>query len=301
MNTIQNVNNSYNQRNSAVYDVMDFSSVVFQRGTIKNLLNSEGLGLNPASVSEYSSEGYKETLKTEDGKTYIFNNKNLSEYKSDNCYVNFNGDGSNLNDMCNTGNNTLDYTASISVNDSSVTNFYSVGNDNYNTKQMAINFAEAYKNYSPNTLNYLSSNNFGGIVCSQANLSMIANIGNNNGAYAAMGKNGQFYIYIPVGEKYDFNKKYYKINTVNHETGHILENIIPGFNKEVTHYLYNKYKNILPSLSESCYGSASKIKISESPNESEFFADSITNYFASPIELKRYMPDMYEYIDGVLK
>ena len=62
--------------------------------------------------------------------------------------------------------------------------------------------------------------------------------------------------------------------------------------------LFNQYKTILPSLNQSCYNDDSGYE--ETPNIKEFFADSITNYYLNPAQLKRYIPEVYNFIDNYL-
>ena len=292
------------QRLNDTRDVeMDFSNLFFNKSNVEEYFNNEGLGYNSDHISSFNRSGNRDSVVLSDGSTYIFSDGKLSEYSNGNCNISFNN-SEKINDLKELvsfdDNSYFDYSASIKINNVEVASFYSLGNENINTKQMALNFGNEYQKYSTNVLEKLSSNNFGGIVCSSLNLNTASNLRDTAGSFVGTSENGKKFIFVPAGEKFDYNSEYYKKNNVHHETAHVLENVMGKLDSSKIQELYNKYKNILPSLQASCYGVASHTSYNETPNSHEFFADSVTNYYLNKDELKRYMVDMYNYLDEVL-
>lgn len=86
-------------------------------------------------------------------------------------------------------------------------------------------------------------------------------------------------------------------NTLSHETTHIIQTIV-DIDEIKLNNLYKEYKDILPVLYESCYNV--NLNYDETLNINEFFADAVTNYYLNPIELERYIPELYDFINDIL-
>ena len=302
------VNNKINnqiKRVEAVRDeVMEFSDVIMYASSMRKLFEKEGLEFSVFDVEDCKVDGNVTIVTLKDGSSYGFKNNELYDYKNGNAHIVFssNEDIDKLKQLYDFDDDSkLDYTARIMIDSSNVTNFYSLGNGSTPTKQMAINFADQYKDYTPKALEYLKEGKFGGIICSSWDLASNTDLKNNAGAYVSRGENGQDYIYVPVGEKYNYNSEYYKEITVNHETGHVFDRVVADFDDTQKEELFEQYKDILPSLEDSAYGNASHSGIKQSPNSREFFADAISNYFTNGDELKRYIPELYDYINEVFQ
>lgn len=100
-------------------------------------------------------------------------------------------------------------------------------------------------------------------------------------------------IYVPNSE--DANSDYYKYNTPLHEMSHIIQSSLE-IDEIKLENLYEEYKDVLPTLDESCYNEKN---YDTTPNSNEFFADSVINYYLNPIELERYLPEVYNFIDEI--
>ena len=105
-------------------------------------------------------------------------------------------------------------------------------------------------------------------------------------------------------------KDFYK-STIIHEFAHLLDYALgrnnydesyitnSGEDKEIKD-LYQKYKKILQPIVEGGYNNE-KIYPDGIPNEEEFFAESIEIYLTRPDELKKTVPEVYEYIEKMIK
>ena len=168
-------------------------------------------------------------------------------------------------------------------------NYYSVGDaDISNDVNFPINFSKQYQNFPKDVLAEISSSMFG-IILGNRETSPYNPLGGSYGAYATSGNSdGEKYIFVPNSE--DANSDYYKYNTPLHEMSHIIQSSLE-IDEVKLENLYEEYREILPTLEESCYD--------ELPDSDEFFADAVTNYYLNAIELERYLPEVYNFIDEI--
>ena len=112
------------------------------------------------------------------------------------------------------------------------------------------------------------------------------------------------YIYI-IADKYDFNKK----STVFHEFAHILDSALDNgrghftINNLEIKTLYEKYRKIIQEIPElSCNGYCNSNQYPDGvPDVKEFFATIVELYFSRPDDLKELLPEVYNYVDNLLK
>ena len=115
----------------------------------------------------------------------------------------------------------------------------------------------------------------------------------------SVGANGKSFVFIPGDNIVDL--PYYANQVPLHEMGHIYESAYKSdnnFDQETWNKLYENKKWILPWLSGSGYTPPSHWT---TPNEREFFADSTANYYLYPNELKRFMPEVYYFLNNLYK
>ena len=174
--------------------------------------------------------------------------------------------------------------------------YYSVGDsDISNDVNFPINFSEQYQKFSKQALAEISKSLFG-IFIGNREISPYQPSGGSYGAYAMSSNDfGDKYIYVPSEE--NSQSDYYKYNTPLHEMAHIIHSSM-DIDNQTLKSLFDQYKTILPSLNQSCY--TDDLGYEETPNIKEFFADSITNYYLNPVQLKRYTPEVYTFIDNYL-
>lgn len=192
-------------------------------------------------------------------------------------------------------NTKVNFVATTTIKGENI-QYYSVGDSNIsNDVNFPINFSEQYQKFSKSVLAQISKSLFG-IFIGNRDISSYQPLNGRYGAYANSDTDfGEKYIYIPSEE--NSQRDYYKYNTPLHEMAHIIHSSIDIDNQTLMS-LFNQYKTILPSLNQSCYNDDSGYE--ETPNIKEFFADSITNYYLNPAQLKRYIPEVYNFIDNYL-
>ena len=248
-------------------------------------------------ISENSSN-IKVTLKN--GDIYIFDDKDrIIGIKTDgyNIYYNYDiseYDKERVRDVLGlTESVNVNFIATTEVNGEAL-NYYSIGEaDVSNDVNFPINFSKQYQRFPKEVLEKLSSSMFG-IILGDRETSPYDPLEGGYGAYATSGNpNGEKYIFVPNSE--NANSDYYKYNTPLHEMSHIIQSSLEIDEIELGE-LYVEYKEVLPTLEESCYSS---YKYDETPNMTEFFADSVVNYFLNHIELERYLPEVYDFISGI--
>ena len=106
------------------------------------------------------------------------------------------------------------------------------------------------------------------------------------------------------------DKDFYK-STIIHEFAHVLDYALgkKNYDDEFTFYsgedkeindLYQKYKKIIQPIVEGGYNDE-KLFPDGVPNAQEFFAESMEIYLTRPDELKKTVPEVYEYIEKMIK
>lgn len=250
-----------------------------------------------SKVSEDSSN-IKVTLKN--GDMYIFDSEErIIGIKTEdyNIYYDYNVSESEKERI----RQLLDLNENVDVNFAATTeikgealNYYSVGYANIsNDVNFPINFSKQYQNFPKEVLAEISSSVFG-IILGDREISPYNPLEGNYGAYATSGNSdGEKYIFVPNSN--DANSDYYKYNTPLHEMSHIIQSSIEIDEIKLKN-LYEEYKEVLPTLEKSCYKSNN---YDETPNKNEFFADAVTNYYLNTIELERYLPEVYNFIDEI--
>ena len=190
------------------------------------------------------------------------------------------------------------------------TKYYSVGDqEETNTTYYPIAASLAYSKYSDRILSILESDFYAGTVIGPWELSEKTEDNNNVAAYTNNNwtDKEKFHIFIPY-EECQYLDNWYKYNIPLHEMTHIIDNYycwyqcehIDENNIKNTYYndiqnLYEKYKEIAPTLPYSVYNI--NTGFDNSPNYWEFIADIATNYYINPKALKRYYPELYEFVD----
>ena len=282
-----------------------FNDMLFDFSKTLELFNANKIsGINESDISDVNrsgadSENIMVTLKN--GDVYIFDKqKRIVSVDKENYHIYYNYDvndyeKSQITNMFGiSSNETVNFVATVDVKGEKF-KYYSVGNsDISNDVNFPINFSEQYQNFSQEILSRLSSSMFG-IIIGDKDLSPYNPLGGSYGAYATgSNSDGEKYIFIPNDA--DANRDYYKYNTPLHETAHIIQTII-DIDEIKLNNLYKEYKDILPVLDESCYNV--NLNYDETPNINEFFADAVTNYYLNPIELERYIPELYDFINDI--
>ena len=161
--------------------------------------------------------------------------------------------------------------------------------------------------YSDEQLAMLEESFYGVLISPWENSSSpnsTASNGSHAAAYKWGTKDSKYYVYVPtdVDFGYSYYDSFYGLDIPIHEMGHAFESVFNDrdmINKEYWNSLFDKYKKTLPHLSGGSGYSAPMY--TETPNEMEFFAESTLIYYTDPEQLKRYMPEVYNFLNDLYK
>lgn len=247
--------------------------------------------------SDIKKEVYKkpsgETLVVmKNGDTYLFDMKNrIIEVKTEEYEIHYDYD-SELKEFYGLTNiASIQYTAKAIIRGHEI-NYYSLGDSTSNKDAcVPINFSNQYQKFPDSILEEIAKSFFS-VVIGDKSISLNNPLNGNYGAYVHYDE--QVYMFVP--NNHDLNSSYYQYNTPLHEGAHVIQ-FCCNIDEEKLKSLFETYKNLLPQLKSSCYNV--NIDYEESPNYWEFFADAVVNYYLNPDELKRYIPEVYQYIDSI--
>ena len=279
-------------------------------------LGNEGLtsifeknGISPNDIGNITNIyfiGEKVCFIIDGVETYTFdtaNNNRITSYSTDGIHIEYDYDISEeeKNQICSIygldPSVTVDYIARTNIRGYTIP-YYAINTNGKASQVVPINFSKEYAKFEDSILSNLSQN-FSGVFISPWNISSNPEEEGHAGAYV-LSNNGKPFMFVPINV--DFNSAYYKYNTPLHEIGHAVESILIAkgkFDVDKWNELYEKYKDLMPQMPSSCY--SLDREYTTTPNEKELFADAFLNYFQNRDELRRYMPDLCEFLDNIFR
>ena len=200
----------------------------------------------------------------------------------------------------------FDFIATTKIRGHSI-KFYSINCKEPNSSEVVKNFSAIYEKHLNDYQLSLLEKYLGGVFVSPWENASCPKLNSYAGGYVenhwVEDKNP--FIYIPEAQNrekgsyttVDFDSHYYRVVVPLHELGHVFEaifkNKLHNFDLNKWNELHQKYMDLLPKFS--C-GFKKVMTV-----EHEFFAEVFLNYCENPIELQRYMPDVYDFIDKLMK
>lgn len=290
----------YNENTGFEYNGFDGSN--FKCNDLKNLLEQNGImNEDPININYISVDSENRLFVTLDDGYYKFDSEGRIIYYSDGentTVYNYNPteeEKKELYDLYGMDPTAqVNFIATTTIRGHKI-KYYSAGEQDDNSAAIAPTYySKYYSQYPDELLSYLDKNFFGFVICPWE-LSSNPEISGRAGAYA-LNMYGRRFIFIPSTA--EFNGAYYSINTPLHEMAHILQDLATednSFDTEKLESFYDEYKEEMPDMPWSCY--SGKSGYDETPNINEFFADASVNYFQDPESLKRYMPELYEFME----
>ena len=160
-------------------------------------------------------------------------------------------------------------------------------------KQIIDEIKKELSIYPPNVLDYIiKDGNFKGFFIGAPTDAPDSNMASQNG-WAAYAHGSDRYIYVST---------IYRDQVIKHEFGHTLDQTLGEISyKQPMLRFFDKYKKLFQEAFDDRIGYVSSAFPDGIPYPHEFFAEVMNMYVEFPDEVEALFPDLFEYIDGLIK